>query len=76
MALVRCSEMGLHATGHTLLPVTMLAPSTGRTILCSQIHGSYGTTQFVHLDTAQYHSAEHDNSQAHLKMETSAHLLY
>jgi hypothetical protein len=68
MALVKCFEMGLHVTGRTLPPVTMLAPSTGKTILYFQIHGSYGTTQFVHLDTGQYHSAEHDNSQAHLKI--------
>jgi hypothetical protein len=68
MALVKYFEMGLHATGHTLPPATMLAPSTSRTILCSQIHGSYGTTQFVRLDIGQYHSAEHDNSQAHLKI--------
>jgi hypothetical protein len=68
MALVKYFGMGLHAAGHTLPPVTMLVPLTSRTILCSQIHGSYGTTQFVHLDTGQYHSVEHDNSPAHLKI--------
>jgi hypothetical protein len=68
MALAKYFEMGPHVTGHTLPPATMLAPSTSRTVLCSQIHGSYGTTQFGHQDTGQYHSVEHDNSQAHLKI--------
>jgi len=68
MALVKYFEMVLHATGHTLPPATMPAPSTGRTISCYQIRGSCGTTPFLRPDTGRCRSVERDNSQAHLQI--------